>query len=57
MVTGIGCMVKCDDPPFARPTGKKLIEVIFKDDEIPINILDDYDLIERRGDIFVLEEK
>lgn len=57
MVTGIGFMVKYDDPPFARPTGKKQLEVTFIDDEIPVNFLDKYEVIEQRGEIFVLEEK
>ena len=57
LAAGITCMTKYDDPPFARPTGKKQLEVTFIDDEIPVNLLDKYEVIEQRGEIFVLEEK
>lgn len=56
-IASIGCMVRYNEPPYARPTGKKQLEVTFIDDEIPVNFLDKYEVIEQRGEIFVLEEK
>lgn len=54
----VGCIVVgVLDDNFTTPTGKVRYEVTVNDDTSFVEIIENYNIIEQRGEIFVLEEK
>lgn len=53
----IGMMLFLTGNKFQEPTGEYQYEVIFEDDVSFAEVIKKYDIIEQRGEIFVVEER
>lgn len=53
----IGMMLLLTGNKFQEPTGEYQYEVVFEDDVSFMKVIEKYNIVEQRGEIFVVEEK